>query len=177
MGQYDFNVFKVCNNKYKGYGCAETKIVSVNNKTGICKLARRVYGQTVEEEIAIETLVKRYITSTFTLPYITNPSAIKTWKGFQTFSFDDINTKDIEYMLLGIREQYSDIVQGIGATKHGLTFNLKLKGKVVEFSGMMSSDIPFKQKEFKVYGKSIDSLQNEIKSYLFDTIDGIVNVC
>ena len=176
MAQYDYNVFKACNNKYKTYGCVKTTIVSVNNKAGICKLNWTVYGQLKEEDISIETLVKRYITSNFTLPYITNPSAIKTWKGFHTFRFDESIKKDIEYMLLGVREQYTDIVQGIGAVKHGLTYNLKLNDNVVEFSGMMASDIPFKKKTFKIEGKSIESLENEIKSYLFDTLDGIVNV-
>lgn len=41
---------------------------------------------------------------------------------------------------------------------------------------MMSSEIPFKTKEFTVKDKEIEVLKNEIKSYLFDTFDAIVNI-
>ena len=78
--------------------------------------------------------------------------------------------------MVEIREQYADITEGIGAVKRGLTFNLQRKGKKVVFSGMMSSEIPFKTKEFTVKDKEIEVLKNEIKSYLFDTFDAIVNI-
>ena len=60
-------------------------------------------------------------------------------------------------MLLGIREQYKDIAQGIGAARNGLIFELKLNDKFIEFSGMMSNEIPFKKKLFQIEGKSIES--------------------
>lgn len=176
--RYDFNIFKACNNKYNISGHENLRIESVNNRLGICTISYSIgYCQMKSKDIAIETLVRRYINSTSQLPYITNPSAIKTWKGFQTFRLDDISKKDIEYMLIGLIEQYTDIVKGLGAIKNGLIFDLKLNGKVVEFSGMMSNEIPFKKKVFKIDDKSIDCLKDEIKSYLFDTLDGIVNLC
>ena len=175
--RYDFDIFKACNNKYNIYGRVDLRIEHVNNKAGICTIVYNVYGVIKREDIAIETLVKRYISSTSQLPYITNPSAIKNWNGFQTFRLDDTSKKDINYMLIGLREQYTDIVKGLGAIKNGLSFDLRLNNNVVEFSGMMSNDIPFKTKVFTIYGKSIDCLKDEIKSYLFDTLDGIVNIC
>ena len=128
MTQYDFEVFKACNKKNNSYDRMDLHIEHVNNKTGICTIAYSVYGIVKREEIAIETLVKRYISSTSQLPYITNPSAIRTWKGFQTFRLDDSIRQEVDYMLLGIREQYTDIVQGIGATRNGLIFEVKLHG-------------------------------------------------
>ena len=176
--RYDFDIFKECNKKYNIYGNANLRIESVDNRLGICKVSYSIEDiKGRSEEIAIETLVRRYINSTSQLPYITNPSAIKTWKGFQTFRLDDISKKDINYMIIGLREQYTDIVKGLGAIKNGLSFDLRLNNNVVEFSGMMSNEIPFKKKVFKIEGKNIDCLKDEIKSYLFDTLDGIVNIC
>ena len=177
MAQYDFETFKACNKKNNSYDRMNLRIEHVNNKTGICTIAYNVYGFIKREDIAIETLVKRYISSTSQLPYITNPSAIRTWKGFQTFRLDNSIRQEVDYMLLGIREQYTDIVQGIGAARNGLIFELKLNDKFIEFSGMMSNEIPFKKKLFQIEGKSMESLKNEIKAYLFDTIGGIVNLC
>ena len=57
-----------------------------------------------------------------------------------------------------------------------LVFSILFYGKKVVFSGMMSSEIPFKTKEFTVKDKEIEVLKNEIKSYLFDTFDAIVNI-
>ena len=94
--RYAFDIFKACNNKYNIYGRVDLRIEHVNNKAGICTIAYNVYGVIKREDIAIETLVKRYITSNSQLPYISNPSAIRTWKGFQTFRFDDSDRQEIE---------------------------------------------------------------------------------
>ena len=177
MAQYDYKVFKACNDKYNMYGQAQVKIVSVDMKKGICQLVYYGYPSTVQTTESIQNLVERYIRSTTQLPYITNPSKIKTWKGFYSFTLNDESAQEIDYMLKGIKEQYEDITEGIGAVKGGLTFNLQRKGTKIVFSGMMSSDIPFKIKEFSINGKDMDTLRNEIKAYLFDTMDGIVNIC
>ena len=177
MAQYDFNVFKACNNKYKSYGGSEAKIDAVDMKNGVCQVIYYGYPSTAKITESIQNLVERYIRSTSQLPYITNPSKIKTWKGFHSFTFNDESAHEIDYMLIGIKEQYKDITEGIGAVKGGLTFNLQRKGTKIVFSGMMSSDIPFRVKEFSIGGKDIDTIRNEIKAYLFDTMDGIVNLC
>ncbi len=178
MAQYDFNVFKACNNKYKGYGRSEARIDAVDMRNGVCQIT--YFGCYQNKSVvteSIQNLVERYIKSTTQLPYITNPSKIKTWRGFHSFTFNDESAHEIDYMLIGIKEQYKDITEGIGAVKGGLTFNLQRKGMKIVFSGMMSSDIPFRVKEFSIGGKDIDTIRNEIKAYLFDTMDGIVNLC
>lgn len=96
MAQYDFETFKACNKKNNSHDRMDLRIEHVNNKTGICTIAYNVYGIVKREDIAIETLVKRYITSNSQLPYISNPNAIRMWKGFQTFRFDDSDRQEIE---------------------------------------------------------------------------------
>jgi len=179
MAQYDYEVFKACNDKHKGYGHASVKIEFVDMKLGLCQLVQYGFDNTVNSErLTIEELVKRYITFKSGLPYIANPSKIKAWKGFNKFDLDNKDAfNKIDDMLIGIKEQYTDIVEGIGAVKRGLTFELKRKGNKVVFSGMMSSEIPFKVKEFSIMNKDMAALRDEIKSYLFDTLDGIVNIC
>ena len=176
MTHYDYKVFKACNDKYNMYGQARATIQSVDLKAGTCVLLWLINGTTVKETMAIDNLVEKYIKTTMALPYLTKPRKIKNWKGFYSFVLNDETRDEINYMLIGIKEQYSDIVKGIGAYKNGLIFELSLKDKDIVFAGMMSSDIPFKTKKFSLYGKTVDELRYEIKSYLFDTLDGIVNV-
>jgi hypothetical protein len=40
----------------------------------------------------------------------------------------------------------------------------------------MNKYIPFKEQKFSCVNKTIDSLRDEIKSWLFDTLDGYVNL-
>ena len=177
MTHYDYKVFKACNDKYKGIGQAQATIETVDLKNGVCRIAYYGYPSPVTTTESIQNFVERYIKSTMGLPYITNPSKIKTWKGFYSFTLNEETAHDIDYMLLGLREQYADITKGMGAVRNGLTFNLQRCGKEIVFSGMMSSDIPFRTKKFSINGKDIESLKNEIKAWLFDTFDGIVNIC
>ena len=128
MAQYDYNVFKACNEKYNMYGQAHVKIESVDMKKGVCQLVYYGYPSVAKTVESIQNLVERYIKSTTALPYITNPSKIKTWKGFYSFVLNDETAQEIDYMLLGLREQYADITKGMGAVKNGLKFELQRKG-------------------------------------------------
>lgn len=131
MAKYDYNVFKACNDKYKGYGRPEMRIKSVDMKNGVCQvLEYGCYGNTVITTESIESLVERYISSTnvFVLPFITNPSKLKQWSGFSKLDLNEQTLNEIDALLVEIREQYADITEGIGAVKRGLTFNLQRKG-------------------------------------------------
>lgn len=182
MNYYNYEVFKACNNKNKKYGCAECTITNVDLKSGVCTLLYyedNGTGRCVPKphNEYVETVVERYIKSTFTLPYITNPSKLKTWKGFRTFTFESVPKEDVAYMLLGVKEQYNDITKAMRADKMGLSYKLEvLPNGDVQLSGMMKRDIPFKVKVFYNKNKTLAELKSEIVCYLFDTLDGIANL-
>jgi hypothetical protein len=172
---YTYDVFKACVNKHKGYGTAEVRIRHVDMKKGICEVEQLGFGGK-KYITKIEQLVKEYITSTTSMPYLTNPSAIKSWSGWaDRFHFEEIPSQKLQALANALTERYFEIVNGIGFNNDKFYFELKVVSKGITFSGVLPTGTPFKEKFFSANGKTLETLDQEIRAYLFDTFDAMVN--
>ena len=172
---YTYDVFKACVNKHKGYGAAEVRICHVDMKKGICVVEQLGLG-CKKYPTKIEQLVKEYIHNTTSMPYLTNPSAIKTWSGWANhFHFPEIPSQELQSLANRLTERYFDIVNGLGKNTDKFYFEIKAVEKGITFSGTLPTGTPFKTKLFNADGKTLEGLEQEIKAYLFDTFDAIAS--
>ena len=172
---YTYDAFKACVNKHKGYGAAQVRISHVDMKKGVCEIEQLCFGGK-KYTTKIEQVVKEYINNTTSMPYLTNPSAIKAWNGFSDkFHFEEIPKAELQALANSLTERYFEIVDRLGKNTDKFYFEIKVVDKGIAFGGTLPTGTPFKTVVFKSSGKTLKTLETEIKAYLFETFDAIAS--
>lgn len=115
-----------------------------------------------------------------TTPYIRKDGEINTRQSYYTVG-NEQNKKPSIFVLQEkidmVSEQYRDIVErlGYGAEEYAWKITYDVNEEVIVFSGKIDT-INMKTHFISIRGKEVDAIIDELKSWLFNTLDTIVNV-